>query len=488
MLLHTICLHKSKKRGDYLTNIELIILKNLFINKKYTSKILPFIKTKYFTNPIQHIIFKIIKRYVHKYKKVPSYSIVKVEIDKLKNVSEARYKALLEYLNTIQNLKKEDWNYNWLVDETENFCKIQSAEIAVMQAIEMIEKKESLTSLPLLLQKAVNVDFQLKLGMDFFDDGCIDERWDKYNKKAIKYPSRIKKLRDITNGGVEPKTINLLIGDTGTGKTNALVSLAADYVRDGFNVLYVTLEMSDIKIGMRFDANFLNTPINEITCLDKDNYKTTLKNFGFDKRLRLKEYPTSSIGVSFIKSLLDELLIKEDFKPDIVMIDYLNIMKSDQMPKSKGSYEYVKSIAEEVRGLAVEYELAVWTATQSNRDASDRNDMGKTHTSESYGVPATLDLMIALISPDDLKEQNIQIWKDLKDRYSGSDPKKFAVLVDYSRAKITEYRGDTSELFNESEKVKFEDKKKTKLNKIKSLTLDEKNVKVIKKGFGDLIE
>lgn len=474
-----------------MVDIENIILQNLFHNKNYVSKVLPYLKKRYFDDISEQIIFTEIKSYIKKYKKLPSYSVIKIGVSKLNNISEKQYDNISDYVTNLEKIGKETYELSWLLDETEIWCINQSVYQAVSEAAEMINNKKDLSTLPDMMRKAVSIEFQSKLGSDFFDKKDINNRWEYYTMTKIKYPTHIKKLNTITNGGIEPKTINILMGDYGCGKTNALISLGAGHVMDKRKVLYVSLEMSREQIGQRFDAHFLKIPINEIELLDESNFKKTLSNLGHDELLRIEEYPTSMAGVNHIRALLNDLKVKENFIPDILIVDYLNIMKSTMVSKNKGSYEYVKSITEELRAVAVEYELGIWTATQTNRGASNSNDIKKSDTSESYGVGATVDLQIGLITPEDLKKQGIQIWKDLKDRYSGSDGLKFAVRIDFSRASVIDYVGDISQIFDEDEDVKFNSKKQDKIIKIKKNLTSSKNndtIHTIKDKFMELVD
>ena len=470
---------------------ELIIFKNLFENKEYTSKVLPFLKVQYFTvqRQDQRVIFKLIRAYIKEYKRMPTYTGIETALQKYDGISETVFKESINFLKEIKDLEKDDWDFLWLIDEAESFCKIAALEIAIMKGMDRIDKNEKISDLPDIMKTALSIDFNITLGLNYFSKDEINERWARYHEKKEKFPCKIEGLKRITNGGVERKTLNIFMGDTGAGKTSNLVSLACDYVENGYKVAYFSFEMDEYKICHRIDAHFLQTPINEIEFLEEEHYKATLSSMGYKDALIVKEYPEGMANIADIRLMIDDLKLKKNFIPDILFIDYINIMDSTRCTKQVGSYQYVKNITEEVRGFAKEYNIAIWSATQSNRAAGGRNDINKGDTSESYGLPMTVDLLMGIYATTAMKLRGVQVWKDMKDRYTGSEGKKVVISPNFATATARDYQGDTSDLLEEIEEVMNRDNRNDKIQNMHDIYSDENvdTTNEIKEEFKELL-
>ena len=418
--------------------IEQVILANLVINEQYARKALPFIKGEYFQNKIDRALYVMVHQFVDKYNKLPSKQALIVDADNVPSLNDEECAKLKQQ---VQSLDESHVDVDWLIDETEKFCQDKAVYNAIFKSIGILDgkTKEGKGSIPHILSEALAVSFDPHIGHDFLDDAS--SRYDFYHKKEKRIPFDLDYLNRITKGGLPSKTLNIILAGTGVGKSLAMCHFAAANLSKGYNVLYITMEMAEERIAERIDANLMNVTLDELEILPRDVYdkkidrvKQTTKG-----KLIIKEYPTSSAGSANFRHLLNELKLKRSFKPDIIYIDYLNICSSSRvkMGASVNSYTYIKAIAEELRGLAVEFDVPIVSATQTTRSGFTSSDLGLEDTSESFGLPATADMMIALISTDELQELNQMLVKQLKNRYS--DPgnyRKFVIGVDRAKMKL----------------------------------------------------
>ncbi len=422
--------------------IEKAIFNNLLNNEQYARKTIPFIKSEYFNSRDDKVIFELIDGYVNKYNAFPTKEALLVDLNNRSDLSEEHFKSCKEQIEEIPNQSDQLSNVDWLIDQTEKFCQDRAIYNAIMQSIKIMDDKTgnlSKGSIPQLLSDALAVSFDTSIGHDFLEDA--ESRFEFYHRKEERLPFDIEYLNKITRGGLPRKTLNILLAGTGVGKTLAMCHFAASYLDSGKNVLYITMEMAEEKIAERIDANLLNVPLDELHQLPKDAYDKKMarlreKTVG---RLIVKEYPTSTAGSANFRHLINELKIKKNFIPDVIFIDYLNICMSSRLKQGANvnSYTYIKAIAEELRGLAVEFNVPIISATQTTRSGYDSSDVGLTDTSESFGLPATADFMVALIATDELKALNQIMVKQLKNRYSDPEMyKRFVVGVDRPRMKL----------------------------------------------------
>ena len=421
------------------TNIEQTILRNLLTDEKYMRKVLPFIKPDYFQG-IYKTLFKEAGKYVAKYNKLPTSETLGIELND-SNLSGEQFQMAMDIVPQLFAIEKID--QDWLIDSTEKWCQDRAIHNAIMESITIIDgKHESLTkgALPDLLSKALGVAFDTNVGHDYVENA--EQRYDFYHTEEDRIPFDLEYFNKITKGGVPNKTLNICLAGTGVGKSLFMCHLAASSLVDGKNVLYITMEMAEERIAERIDANLLNIPIDQLETMSKDMF--TKKVYDLSKKtagkLIVKEYPTGSAHSGHFRALLNELKLKKEFQPDIIFIDYLNICASSRMKAMGGainSYTYIKAIAEELRGLAVEFELPIFSATQTTRSGYSNSDIGLEDTSESFGLPATADLMFALISTEELEREGQMMVKQLKNRYN--DPtknKRFVIGVDRSKMRL----------------------------------------------------
>lgn len=419
--------------------IETQILSNLVTNEEYVRKVIPFLKSDYFTESDDRIVFEKIFDYVTKYNNAPAKSALLIALQDDRKISEDLY---VQCENLINGLNATDADDKWLVDETEKFCKDKAVYNAIMDSIQIIDgsdKERSKDALPSLLSDALAVGFDNNVGHDYIENSL--DRYEFYNRVEEKIAFDLEYFNKITEGGLPNKTLNIALAGTGVGKSLFMCHMAAACITQGKNVLYITLEMAEERIAERIDANMMNVPIGDLKDLPKkmfDDRITKIKN-KIDGKLIIKEYPTASAHAGHFKALLQELKLKRDFSPDIIFIDYLNICNSSRFKagSNANSYTIIKSIAEELRGLAVEHDLPIVSATQTTRSGYGNSDVELTDTSESFGLPATADLMFALISTEELEEQQQIMVKQLKNRYA--DPtsnKRFMVGVDRSKMRL----------------------------------------------------
>ena len=421
-------------------NLEQTILRNLLTNEEYTRRVLPFLVPDYFDG-VYKDLFKEVAKFVSKYNKIPTLESFKIEIDESGKLSEENDRQGMELLPNIFTPESE--NLDWLIERTEKWCQDRSVYNAVMESISIIDGKHATlkkNAIPDVLSKALGVSFDTNIGHDYLEQ--VDERYDFYHEQEERIPFDLDNFNKITKGGLPNKTLNIALAGTGVGKSLFMCHCASNILSQGRNVLYITMEMAEERIAERIDANLLNIPIDQIENLSKDMFKDKVSqiNAKTEGKLIIKEYPTGQANTSHFRALLNELKLKKNFVPEIIFIDYLNICASSRMKMIGGavnSYSYIKSIAEEMRGLAVEFNVPIMSATQTNRQGFSSDDPGLEDTSESFGLPATADLMFALISNDELNSMGKILVKQLKNRYN--DPTKynrFTLKVDRSKMKL----------------------------------------------------
>ena len=427
--------------------IENTIIKNLIQNETYTRKVIPFIKSEYFTESSEKLVFEEISNYFDKYTKSPTVEALLINLDNVTSKGDAIVKSSKELIGNIQ---KDDTPLDWLIDETEKWCKDRAIYIAVMDSIEVLDEKSkrSTGEIPDLLKDALSVSFDTHIGHDQLEDA--EERFEFYNTEEEKMPFDLEYFNKITKGGLPNKTLNICLAGTGVGKSLFMCHMASNCLLMGKNVLYITMEMSEERIAERIDANTMNVPMKELPDVSKKDYDKKIQRIKNKTKGKLivKEYPTAAAHVGHFRHLLQELNIKKDFRPDIIFIDYLNICASHRIRPGSGanSYTLVKSIAEELRGLAVEYDVPMVSATQTTRSGYGSTDIGLEDTSESFGLPATADLMFALITSDELEDLDQLVVKQLKNRYN--DPtifKRFVIGIDRSRMKLYDVEQEAQE-------------------------------------------
>jgi replicative DNA helicase len=422
-------------------SLERTIFSNLVNNEQYLRKAIPFLRSEYFHNSSERTVFNLIESYILKYNTSPTKETLSIDLDNQDNISDDQYTECKEIIKELPN-QVEKTNQEWLIEETEKFCQDKAIYNAIMQSIKVLDDKTgalSKGSIPNLLSEALAVSFDSAIGHDFLDD--TDSRYEFYHRKEERLPFDIEYLNKITRGGLPKKTLNILIAMTGGGKSLVKCHMAAANLAMGKNVLYITMEMAEEKIAERIDANLLNVRLDELAELPKSSFdkkiaKLKEKTVG---KLIIKEYPTSSAGSANFRHLLNELKLKKGFVPDIIYIDYLNICSSSKlkMGANVNSYTYVKTIAEELRGLAIEFNVPIVSSSQTAKTGYNNSDITMTDTSESYGLNSTADLMLAIISTDELKEMHQLMFKQLKNRYADPDMYgRFVVGVDKSKMRI----------------------------------------------------
>jgi len=422
------------------TNLEQTILRNLLSNEEYMRKVLPFIKPEYFEG-IYRTLFREAGKFVAKYNKLPTAESFKIELDQTDKINDEQYNMAMDIVPQLFNGEKVDMN--WLVDTTEKWCQDRAIYLAIMESISIIDGKHEKLSkgaLPDLLTKALGVGFDLQVGHDYIENA--EDRYEFYHTEEDRLPFDLEYFNKITKGGVPRKTLNIALAGTGVGKSLFMCHVASSALVQGYNVLYITMEMAEERIAERIDANLLNVPIDQLDKISKDQFTTKVNEIARKTtgKFVIKEYPTGSAHAGHFRALLNELKLKRQFEPDLIFIDYLNICASSRMKGMGGainSYSYIKAIAEELRGLAVEFDIPIFSATQTTRSGYSNSDIGLEDTSESFGLPATADLMFALISTEELDQQGQFMVKQLKNRYN--DPtqyKRFVIGVDRSKMRL----------------------------------------------------
>mgnify|MGYP001173789306 FL=1 len=429
-----------------LDRIELTLLRNLIHDEDFLRKVLPFIKEDYFEERVEKIIFQEIASFALEYDKVLTPEILSIEIQNREDLSEQEFK---DAANTVDILRESETHTQWLLDTVEKWCRDRAIYLALMESISIADGKDSKKTrdaIPSILSDALAVSFDNHIGHDYLED--YEQRYESYHKKEDKIPFDLDYFNKITKGGLPNKTLNVALAGTGVGKSLFMCHFASSVLLQGKNVLYITLEMAEERIAERIDANLLNVNIKDIVDLPRPIFENKVSNLAKKTQgsLIIKEYPTASAHSGHFKALLNELALKKSFRPDIIFIDYLNICASSRYRGAIGvnSYSYIKAIAEELRGLAVEAQVPIVSATQTTRSGYGSSDVDITATSESFGLPATADLMFALISTEDLEGLGQIMVKQLKNRYN--DPtlnKRFVVGID--RAKMRLYDCEQSE-------------------------------------------
>ena len=419
--------------------VEFLILRNLLHNEEYIRKVIPFLKSEYFEDTNQRIVFEEILSFIQEYNQPATKEVLCIEVENRKDINETSFKEIVHLINNLDDVPVE---LKWLIDTTEKWCRDRAIYIALMESIHIADgkdEKKNRDSIPSILSDALSVSFDTHIGHDYLLD--YEQRYESYHRKEEKIEFDLEYFNKITKGGLPNKTLNIALAGTGVGKSLFMCHVASSVLLQGRNVLYITLEMAEERIAERIDANLLNVPIQDIGNLPKPMFESKVTNLSKKTQgsLIIKEYPTASAHSGHFKSLLNELALKKSFRPDIIFIDYLNICASSRYKGnlSVNSYSYIKAIAEELRGLAVEFNVPIVSATQTTRSGYGSSDVELTDTSESFGLPATADLMFALISTEELEELGQILVKQLKNRYN--DPtihKRFVVGIDRAKMRL----------------------------------------------------
>jgi len=419
--------------------IETAILSNLVQNEEFCRKVVPHLKVEYFAERKEAAIASLLIDFFEKYNKTASLESLAIQIGDLKGFNDKEIPEILDYT---KELTKKEPNEEWLIQQTEKFCKDRAVYNAILNSIKIIDGRDKVhaqDAIPSILSDALAISFDNHVGHDYIEDA--DARYEYYHRVEEKIPFDLDMFNKITKGGLSNKTLNIVLAGTGVGKSLFMCHVAAAALTQGKNVLYITMEMAEERIAERIDANLLNLTMDELKVVDKDIYQARIEKIAKKTQghLVIKEYPTASAHAGHFRALLEELKMKREFSPDIIMVDYLNICSSQRMKMgaSVNSYTYVKAIAEELRGLAVEYNVPILSATQTTRSGYTNSDPGLEDTSESFGLPATADLMFALVSNEELEQLNQIIVKQLKNRYN--DPgyyKRFVIGVDRAKMKL----------------------------------------------------
>lgn len=416
-------------------------MKSLFNQEQYTRKILPYLKSDYFNDRNERIVFEEIRKYILKYNTQPSFEAIQIVISDLDNLFENDFKNCTELLDEISGMRDVS-DEQWLIENTEKFCQERALHNAILESIHILDGKEKTKakgSIPQILTEALSISFDPNIGHDYIDDA--EKRYDFYHKIEKRIPFDLDFFNKITKGGMPQKTLNVALAGTGVGKSLFMCHVAASSLAQNYNVLYITLEMAEERIAERIDANLLNVKIDDLLSLPKDSFDRKIERLKqqIKGKLIIKEYPPVSASSTHFRSLINELALKRNFKPDILIVDYLNLCASARIKlgANVNSYSFIKAIAEELRSLAVEFKIPVLTATQTTRSGYGSTDPGLEDTSESFGLPATADFMFALIATEELENLNQIMVKQLKNRYN--DPtanKRFIVGIDRAKMKL----------------------------------------------------
>ena len=448
--------------------LELTILSNLIHNEDYSRKVIPFIKLDYFDVRGELIICQEIIDFIAEYNKAITPEVLSLEIQNREDLTEQEFRDTQEI---ISKLKKNDINTDWLVDATEKWCRDRAIYLALMSSIKIADGQDDnkgRDAIPSILSDALGVSFDNHVGHDYLED--YEQRYESYHRKEDKIPFDLEFFDKITKGGVPNKTLNVALAGTGVGKSLFMCSFAASVLLQGKNVLYITMEMAEERIAERIDANLLDVNIRDITELPRPIFESKVTNIAKKTQgnLIIKEYPTAAAHAGHFKTLLNELALKKSFRPDIIFIDYLNICASSRYKgnASANSYSYIKAIAEDLRGLAVEYNLPIVSATQTTRAGFGSSDVDLTDTSESFGLPATADFMFALISTEELEQQGRIMVKQLKNRYNDpTSSRKFMVGIDRSKMRLYDVADSTSVMDTQEEEMPQFSETKNRLSK-----------------------
>jgi len=431
-----------------MNRLEHSILKNLIYNDSYCRKVLPFISADYFSDDTEKVVFKEVNEFVNKYKSLPTHEALVINFTESKSLTETQVRTSVNLLNEIHEHREDPSEEQWLIEQTEKFCQDKAIYNAIMESVSILDDKNHKTSkgeIPKLLSDALGVSFDSHIGHDYINDA--EERFDFYHRVEERVRFDLDFFNKITKGGLPVKTLNIALAGTGVGKSLFMCHVAASCISQGRNVLYITLEMAEERIAERIDANLLNIDMQELHTISKQDYdrKFEVLRNKTQGKLIIKEYPTASASTLHFRSLLQDLHLKKNFKPEIIFVDYLNICSSARMKpgNSVNSYTYIKAIAEELRGLAVEFAVPIVSATQTTRSGFTNSDPGLEDTSESFGLPATADFMFALITTEELEQLGQIMVKQLKNRYS--DPnnyKRFVIGIDRSKMKLFDAEPD----------------------------------------------
>jgi replicative DNA helicase len=419
--------------------VEFLILRNLLYNETYLRKVIPFIKSEYFEDLNQKIVFEEILKFIQQYNELATKEVLCIEVEKRQDINDTSFKEITHLIECLDDVPAE---FNWLVDTTEKWCRDRAIYLALMESIHIADgkdEKKNRDSIPSILSDALAVSFDTHIGHDYLLD--YEARYESYHRKEEKIEFDLEYFNKITKGGLPNKTLNIALAGTGVGKSLFMCHVAASVLLQGRNVLYITLEMAEERIAERIDANLLNIPIQQLNELPKSMFESKVTNLAKKTQgtLIIKEYPTASAHSGHFKSLLNELALKKSFRPDIIFIDYLNICASSRYRGNSNinSYTFIKAIAEELRGLACEFNVPICSATQTTRSGFGSSDVELTDTSESFGLPATADLMFALISTEELEGLGQILVKQLKNRYN--DPtihKRFVIGIDRAKMRL----------------------------------------------------
>jgi len=425
-----------------MNRLEQTIIKNLIYNEEYVRKVLPFIRPDYFSDNTEKVVFKEIFEFINQYKNPPTHEALVINFTEKKNLTEPQVQEAIELLNKVHSDRDEPTETQWLIEQTEKFCQDKAIYNAIMESVSILDskgEKRTKGEIPQLLSDALGVSFDNNIGHDYTQD--YDSRYDSYHKVESRIRFDLDLFNKITKGGLPIKTLNIALAGTGVGKSLFMCHVAAGNLSQGQNVLYITMEMAEEKIAERIDANLLNIDLDELKTISKEDYTrkfSALKSKTHGK-LIIKEYPTAGASVLHFRALLNDLALKKNFRPDIIFIDYLNICCSARIKPGANvnSYSYIKAIAEELRGLAVEFSVPVVSATQTTRSGFSNSDPGLEDTSESFGLPATADFMFALVSNEELEALGQILVKQLKNRYG--DPnlyKRFVLGIDRAKMRL----------------------------------------------------
>lgn len=439
---------------------EELILTNLIKSEKYARKVIPFLKKSYFSEQSEKQIFHAIIEHYEKYNILPTKTEIKHSIENIENITEDLYNDSISYIESLN--QSDDPDFDWLVDTTEKFCQDKAVYNAIMDSISIIDgtdEKRTKHAIQDILKDALAVTFDSNVGHDYLDEA--EKRFEYYSMEEDRVPFHLDIFNKITNGGIPNKTLNMILAGTNTGKSMMMVDFSANYLLQGKNVLYITLEMAEEAIANRIDANLMNMPVNAVDKLEHDMFTKRIDNIRKKTcgKLIVKEFPTSSAHVGHIRNLLQELKLKKNFVPDVICVDYINIMASSRVKLANtNSYFYIKAIAEELRGLAVELDVPIWSATQSNRSGQNDTDIDLTNTSESFGLPATVDFMFAVIRTEELDDLGQLMVKQLKSRYGNKNfYEKFVIGVEAEKMKLFDVEDSAQTLTQSNGNVGIKD-------------------------------
>jgi len=441
------------------SRIENTILASLFFKEDYTRKVLPFIKEEYFGNRVEQLLFGEVFKFVEKYNNLPTKNAIEIELNSRRDINEEELQHIKDYIVAIED---SDTDTQWLLETTEKFCKDRAVHNAVLEGIKILDnkdKKQTPEAIPHILSEALAVSFDKSVGHDYIEDA--ESRFKYYHTKEKRYQFDLDYMNRITKGGVPSKTLNIALAGTGVGKSLFMCHVASSYLLQGLNVLYITLEMAEERIAERIDANLLDVTMEDLHDMPKQLYDGKIKKVRekTQGQLIIKEYPTASAHSGHFKSLINELALKKSFRPDVIFIDYLNICASARFKGGNiSSYFYIKAIAEELRGLAVEADVPIFSATQTTRTGFVSTDLGLEDTSESFGLPATADFMFALMSNEELEQLGQMKVKQLKNRYN--DPsvnRAFIIGVDRSKMRLYDVEQKAQNIVDSGQVAEKED-------------------------------